>query len=72
MSFKVREVAGLISKTVVEYRLVTYSSTESCENGILSSCLGEAENERMIHKNRAMVRATLRAVRLDAASWLLL
>lgn len=50
----------------------TYSSTEFCENGTLSSCLGEAENGLIIHKNRAMARITVKAVRLEAATGLLL
>lgn len=56
---------------MVEDRLVTYSSTESCENGTLSSCLEEVENGLIIHKNRAMVRMTVKVVRLEAATGLL-
>lgn len=66
-----REVAGAVSKIIVEQRLVTYSSTELCENGTLSSCLGGPENGLIIHKNRAMARMTVRAVRLEAATGLL-
>ena len=56
---------------MVEERPVTYSSTKFCENGTLSSCLGEAENGLIIHKNRAMARMTVKAVRLEAAIGLL-
>ena len=72
MSFKVREVAGLVSKIVVGYRKFTYSSTEFCENGTLSVCLGVAENGLMDHRNKAMAMMRVKAVRLEAATGLLL
>lgn len=67
-----REVAGLVSKNVIGQRLVTYSFTEFCENGTLSNCLGGPENGLIIHKNRAMARMTVKAVRFEAVTGLLL
>lgn len=65
-------MARLISKIIVQQLRATYSSTEFCENGTLSSPLAEPENGRIIHRKRAMVRMTVRAVCLVAATDLLL
>ena len=60
----VRSSFALLAMHPVEYRLVTYSSTEPWENGTLSNCLGEAEKGLIIHRNRANVRMTVKVVRL--------
>ena len=60
----VRSSWALLVMHPVEYRLVTYSSTEPWENGTLSNCLGEAEKGLIIHKNSAKARMTVKVVRL--------
>ena len=72
VSFKVREVAEFVSKTAIEDIFITYSSTEFWGNGTRSSCLEEPENGLIIHNKRAMARMTVNAVRLGAATDLLL
>ena len=60
----VRSSWALLAMHSVEYKLVTYSSTEPWENGTLSSCLGEVEKGLIIHRNSAKVRMTVNVVRL--------
>ena len=65
ISVEVGEVAGAVSKTSSSDRgLVTHSSTEFCEKGILSSCLEELKKRLITQKNRVMVRMMVKAVRL--------
>lgn len=72
VSFKVGEVAEFVSKPVIEGTFITYSSTAFWGDGTRSSCLGEPENGLIIHNKRATARMTVNAVRLGAATDLLL